>query len=463
MNLAEKAHLPFAAHTDPGKKGKNNEDNFSVSAFELENKDHSPVLLAVLSDGIGGHRAGEVASMIAVHKVSEFVSRSDGDNPQNMLREAIGKASDEIFEQAQGAPERSGMGATCSCIYICNNRLYTATVGDSRIYLIRNGAIQQISIDHTWIQEALDGGLIRPDQVVGHPNAHVIRRYLGGPKVPNVDLRMRLSNTDNDHQAEANQGIKLHAGDFVLTCSDGLTDLVKAPEILSLILSKPDLNEAVHALVDLANERGGHDNITVVLIKIPPAYQLPAKSADFPLFVWLGCAGIAVFLAGTLFFAFWFRKNINDWFTSPAPTLTQTFSPLLTQTPTTTITPTAASTSTNTPSSTINTADPSITAKASSTLVPTMTISPTSTVKPSSLNHNGTEQPTGGRNTPQSIQPTLAPPTVPVFPTAPVAPIPTAPLPKTVAPAPTIAPTSHIFHTPKPLPSPFIPTMKPWH
>jgi PPM family protein phosphatase len=273
MIRVEKTHLPIAALTHPGMKGKNNEDRFAVSAFRMKTKPATPVLLAILSDGIGGHRAGEVASELAVNVISQYSANSDGRNPPQILEEAITMASQSIFQQAQQNVDQAGMGATCACAWIAGDRLFTATVGDSRIYLMRGSEIVQLSTDHTWIQEALDRGLLQPDQVSGHPNAHVIRRYLGSPTAPEVDFRIRI-----DAGADSlNQGMRLLAKDRLLLCSDGLTDLVSNAEILAAFNNHVSLEEAGQKLIDLANQRGGHDNITVVIIEIPEISQKPAS------------------------------------------------------------------------------------------------------------------------------------------------------------------------------------------
>lgn len=274
MIRVEKTHLPVAALTHPGMKGKNNEDRFGVAAFHVKTQPSPPILLAILSDGIGGHRAGEIASELAVNTISQFAANSDGQNPCHILEQAITSASAQIYHQAQSNHEQVGMGATCACAWIAGDRLYTATVGDSRIYLMRGGSIMQISTDHTWIQEALDYGIIQPDQVNGHPNAHVIRRYLGSPTPPEVDFRIRLPGMEG----ETNQGLYLLPGDRLLLCSDGLTDLVNNEEILAEF-NQESLEEAGQHLVDLANQRGGHDNITLVAIQVPEVKVEPAEKA----------------------------------------------------------------------------------------------------------------------------------------------------------------------------------------
>jgi protein phosphatase len=165
--------------------------------------------------------------------------------------------------------------------WIIENRLYTAHVGDSRIYLLRGKFIQRISIDHTWVQEAYEKGIISAEQMRDHPNVHVIRRHLGGLKLPEVDFRMRIDNEEMDEESVNNQGFHLQPGDTILLCSDGLTDLVWDDEIQQIIRSKKDLKSAAEALVSLANQRGGHDNITTVLLAMPRVEESPEKKPGF--------------------------------------------------------------------------------------------------------------------------------------------------------------------------------------
>ncbi len=279
MIRVDRSHLSVVAETHPGMTGKNNEDRFAVSAYRLNRRGRVPALFAVLSDGIGGHRAGEVAAELAVERISQAVAKSNGKNPLETLSAAIAQASQEIYTQAQTLPARQGMGATCACAWIINDHLYTAAVGDSRIYLIRDGAIKQVTTDHTWIQEALDKGVLKPEQAHGHPNAHVIRRYLGSPKPPKADFRLRLEGDETDRRASSNQGTQLLEGDQLLICSDGLTDMVPDAEILAC--AQKNSQEALpKALSELANQRGGHDNITIIAIKAPKgAFRKPASVA----------------------------------------------------------------------------------------------------------------------------------------------------------------------------------------
>jgi PPM family protein phosphatase len=271
----ENAHLNIAAASHPGMTGKKNEDRYGVSAFLIRpgdapfGKDRLPAVLAVVCDGIGGHRAGEVAAQMGVTIITEMVTASceapiedDEVQPQKILEEAIQHANHAIYQASLSDQGRKGMGATCACAWAIDDRLYTANLGDSRIYLLREGHILQLTTDHTWIQEAFDAGIIDETQGEAHPNAHVIRRYLGSPQPPKVDFRLWFYDGEGDAEALDNQGLRLLPGDVVLICSDGLTDLVSDEEIHELIQSTP-LAEAPAALIALANARGGHDNSTV--------------------------------------------------------------------------------------------------------------------------------------------------------------------------------------------------------
>jgi PPM family protein phosphatase len=378
MIRTEHAHLKIIADSHPGMKGKNNEDSYAVSAYRLSEKDSTPVLLAVISDGIGGHRAGEVASGIAVDVISKKVAASDGTQIPYILKDAIEQASNKIYEESLGQPERKGMGGTCAIVCVVGDKLYATNIGDSRIHLIRGGVIQQISTDHTWIQEALDSGLLKPEQVEGHPNAHVIRRYLGGATPPKIDLRLKLTGRETDEQAEANQGTPLRSGDKLLLCSDGLTDLVKPQEMLATLAAQPP-EKAIKTLINLANQRGGHDNITIIIIDVLEGALAAAAAAVAKPFPWqwaaVGCLGALIIASGMviaalamgLFSLDFLRKSSptpTPTATLPPPTLTQTFTqtatvtlteteqPSATPTPTLTETPTSTETITQTPAET---------------------------------------------------------------------------------------------------------------
>ena len=296
--------LHVAAVTHPGMGGKQNEDRFAVSSYKVGENIPTRSVFAIVSDGIGGHRAGEVAAEMAVENISHMVAQSDARRPLDTLDNAIQVTSDAIATKAKDSTQRLGMGTTCACAWIIGNQLFTASVGDSRIYLLRNGNLIQLTIDHTWVQEAVERGILDPQNVRNHPNVHVIRRYLGSPKTPQADTRLRLASNETDTQSRSNQGLPLLPGDLILICTDGLTDVVESAEIVATVRGL-DLQSAAQALVDLACAHDAKDNITVVMLLVPWKPPQPTKkSIKFWQVALLGLAGL-VLLALIIFGSAW--------------------------------------------------------------------------------------------------------------------------------------------------------------
>ena len=262
-------HLEYAAISDPGSQGRLNEDSYEITSFRINETDETPVLLSMVADGIGGHKAGEIASKIAVATIIASVAESDGSDPLWVLKSALLEANHSITSEADDDDLRKGMGSTVVCALIIDSSLYIATLGDSRIYLIRDNVIQQLSIDHTWVQEALDVGVINSEEARSHPRRHLIRSYLGSSDPIKPDLRLYLDENETEEQAKANQGLPLVPGDKIILCTDGLTDLVADEEILEIFDTVGSREDHLQKLVDLANLRGGHDNITIVLLQAP--------------------------------------------------------------------------------------------------------------------------------------------------------------------------------------------------
>jgi protein phosphatase len=306
--------------------GKHNEDRYAVSAYRLEDDGNSPTVFAIVADGVGGHRAGEVAAEIAVNTISHTIAESDGSEPQETLEYAIIQAGEAIQAQSVKEISQRGMGSTCACVWVIGDRLYTASVGDSRIYLLRDGGIHQITVDHTWVQEALEHGIIQANQAHNHPRSHIIRRYLGSKSAVVPDMRLKLSPEESDEQAIANQGMQLLPGDQLLLCSDGLSDLVKDEEIL-LALEEHEMPEALSAMVDMANNRGGHDNITILALKVPAPDESPSiiikptVNAQPGALPWLTCllvSIVAIVVFALIAASIWFVSRPD---TTPTPTL----------------------------------------------------------------------------------------------------------------------------------------------
>lgn len=264
MKRASQSHLPYAILTDQGIVRDHNEDNLAITAFDVVSDLVPESLFCVLCDGVGGHLGGEIASRLAVDQITAEIEATDGSSPLVQMTNAIHSASKLVWETSQTSSELRGMATTVVCAWIFGKRLFIANVGDSRIYLIRKGHLQQISVDHTWLQEALEAGLIARADFKGHPNAHVINRYVGSEVPPDVDSRLMFG----EHPEKNLQGMMLEAGDQLFMCSDGVSDLVQETEIVTL-LKNPNLDSALEALKLLVYQRGATDNLSMIVVNIP--------------------------------------------------------------------------------------------------------------------------------------------------------------------------------------------------
>lgn len=207
--------------------------------------------LAIVADGMGGHAAGEVASQMVVETVAKTYYQRE-ESPEESLFLALTKANRAIWQTAGRNSRQRGMGTTCTAVAICNNRLYLAHVGDSRFYLLKNGQLLQLSTDHTYVQSLVAQGVITMAEAEKHPERNVLTRAMGTHNKVEIDIAV-LSQTFRDE-------------DRLLLCSDGLYDYLSSDEIAQLLLI-PTLNEAAQQLIELAKQRGGHDNITVLLVE----------------------------------------------------------------------------------------------------------------------------------------------------------------------------------------------------
>lgn len=279
MLATPRSDLVIGHQTHAGETGKNNEDRALIQSYQGQPGEIGDVTLAVIADGIGGHRAGEVASQIAVNTFKATFDQTDSRSYLDLFTQAFAAIQQGLTRHIASNPESEGMGTTCSAVVIANRRLYIAFIGDSRIYLMRDGTIRQISIDHTWVQEAIDHGILTRQDARKHPNRHVVRRHLGAGQDPTPDFRLHLDDSQTPEDARRNQGLPLKRGDLVLICSDGLTDLVDDHEILAAFDGKIP-QQAVDSLVMLARQRGGFDNITVTALQTPVTDSaLPAGAA----------------------------------------------------------------------------------------------------------------------------------------------------------------------------------------
>lgn len=261
-----KNYYQYSAGTHAGMKGKNNEDKFAVFSLNPEESKINRKLVAIVADGIGGHLAGEVASNLAVTIISEIIQESDEIAPQEIMEGAFLKANEEIYNHSQTDESKKGMGTTCIVAWLVNNRLHLVSIGNSRAYLLRRNKFFQINTDHTWVQEAVAAGTLTPSQARRHPHSNVIRRYLGSSKPYLVDSSIKGS--FDSPPKNYPKGFKIRAGDRILLCSDGLNDMV-IDEQIEKILKFNLIEDSVPILIDKANQNGGKDNVTVVVIERP--------------------------------------------------------------------------------------------------------------------------------------------------------------------------------------------------
>lgn len=261
--------------TDTGQVRPGNEDQFLVAELSrtmqaqrsslpqpATHQGRSRGHILLVADGMGGHNAGEVASAMSVETVEgftlELLRRFSNLQPVDEhgviqdLREAVRQADARITEEAQQHPELAGMGTTLTMAFVSGRRLFVFHAGDSRCYLFRNGELQQLTEDHTVVAELERRGVLEPEEARHHPARHVVTNALGGGHAGvRVDVQRAL----------------LEAGDMVLLCSDGLTDMLDDRRIAAILAAQPEPQTACERLVAEANKAGGKDNITAVVAR----------------------------------------------------------------------------------------------------------------------------------------------------------------------------------------------------
>jgi protein phosphatase len=241
-----------AGSTHVGRVRSSNEDHFG--AFD-------DLALYVVADGMGGHAAGEVASLMAVQTVRDafFEAMSDRTQPSERERDpsrrlvwAIEQANQRIYTAGVENESLAGMGTTVAAVWVDHDAAYVAHVGDSRVYRLHGDTLDQVTADHSLVNDYLSRGIMTPDEAAAHPMKHVLIRALGTAPAVSVDVRR----------------IPLEPGDLFLLCSDGLSNVVPVGELAAVLAKsdRADLSAQCQALIDAANRHGGLDNITAVLV-----------------------------------------------------------------------------------------------------------------------------------------------------------------------------------------------------
>lgn len=206
--------------------------------------------LYIVCDGMGGHKAGDYASRYTVERIVASVTRSQWNDPVHVIRDAIQKANEILVIEAKEDEDKQGMGTTVVVATIIDHKLYVANVGDSRLYVLGN-TIEQITRDHSYVEEMVRRGEVAPENARTHEKKHVITRAVGAGEKIDIDF----FETDVDDK------------DVILMCTDGLSNMVTDEEILRIAMSYMDIESICKELVEEANRNGGADNITAVVIK----------------------------------------------------------------------------------------------------------------------------------------------------------------------------------------------------
>lgn len=256
--MASRMKVTSVGITDVGRKRQNNEDNYLIN---------DELGLFIAADGMGGHAGGEFASQIAVNTVEEVFLNLEANAEaepgldeggrdrltRDKLEHAIRLAGRRIWEKALDEPEYRGMGTTALALFVENDKAFISHVGDSRCYRYRTGHVEQLTEDHSLVNEQIKAGLISPEHAKTHRLKNIITRSLGYQEEVEVDTRIE----------------PLEVGDVFILCSDGLSNLVEEVDMQS-ILSEHRLQDAAMKLIELANDRGGDDNITAILARVDP-------------------------------------------------------------------------------------------------------------------------------------------------------------------------------------------------
>lgn len=233
-----------------GLKRSNNED-----AFYICNENCILDNLYIIADGMGGHKAGEVASSIAINAFNKYLSESIC-KPVNesaildIMVDAIQTSNKEIYKISEENPEFLGMGTTFDAAVVCKNKIFIAHVGDSRVYIMREKKLFQVTKDHSLVMEMVKNGEITMEEALVHPNRNIITRALGTKNDIEIDTFIE----------------NINDVDIILMCTDGLTNMIKDSEIENILNLEKSVEEKLEILVDTANNNGGLDNISVILI-----------------------------------------------------------------------------------------------------------------------------------------------------------------------------------------------------
>jgi len=250
---APKPGIEAASLTDVGRQRSNNEDSHLYWEPDSDEDFLRKGRLAVVADGMGGYEGGQEASRLAVETVRAVYENAFSSDPQSTLSAAFEAAHQNIHRYAQDHPQFYGMGTTCTALSIVERQLHFAHVGDSRLYLIRPESISRLTRDHSYVGRLIESGIVRSEDAESHPQRHILTAALGSGReiTPHTPDRP----------------VPLEEGDILLLCTDGLWGVVGDPDLARVVQANPP-TEACQKLVTMALDRGGPDNITVLVLRV---------------------------------------------------------------------------------------------------------------------------------------------------------------------------------------------------
>lgn len=249
--LRVRPRVTVACKTDLGRVRENNEDKFEYFIPETDSAIASRGLVFLVCDGMGGHAAGQIASELCAKTFLDVYLNHPASDPTTAMVAGVVAANRFVGDVGKAVPSRRGMGTTLSGLVLLQEAAYTVQVGDSRVYRFRNGEIKPLTLDHTWVDEAIRSGMIQPQEAANHPYRHVVTRAIG---------------TEGDVQPDVERW-EVEPGDIFLLCSDGLTNHVSDAQMAEM-LTNHGPSEAVWRLVGAALVGGGSDNCTVMVVRV---------------------------------------------------------------------------------------------------------------------------------------------------------------------------------------------------
>jgi len=267
--MEEHAHstrIETGVSTHVGRKRSKNEDSFAC--YTLDGEEALPTRnggLFAVADGLGGHIGGEIASKLAVKILGDFFNDPDAPLPIGKRLVYLAKKANRRINASttQLIQDKPPMATTLTAVHVSNNKAVFVNVGDSRAYLIRDGAIRQVTTDHSWVREQVEQGLMSEEEAKHDKRRNLITRTLGTRPKVDVDVFEET----------------LEPNDFIVLCTDGLSNYVKEEAILAQVTGADSVQEAADAFVTLANERGGRDNITAIVVRIDRPWKDAAAAA----------------------------------------------------------------------------------------------------------------------------------------------------------------------------------------